>query len=321
MFNRHRRLRSSRAMRDLVRETQLHVTDLIYPIFVKEGLEAKQEVASMPGVFQLSLNDVLDEVGQAVSLGIKAIIVFGIPKHKDDVGSQAYAEHGIVQEAIRLVKSVYSDLIVIADTCLCEFTSHGHCGLLDGQTVLNDASLEVLTQVAVSQAKAGADVIAPSNAMDGYVYAIRQGLDKEGFEHIPIMSYAIKFASSFYGPFRDAGESAPAFGDRKTYQMDPANRLEALREARSDEAEGADFLMVKPALAFLDIIRDLRQQTHLPIVAYNVSGEYAMIKSAARQGWIDEKAVVMESLLGMKRAGADLIMTYFAKDVARYLEE
>lgn len=321
MFNRHRRLRSSRAMRDLVRETQLHVTDLIYPIFVKEGLEVKQEVASMPGVFQLSLNDVLDEVGQAVSLGIKAIIVFGIPKHKDEVGSQAYAENGIVQEAIRLVKSVYSDLIVIADTCLCEFTSHGHCGLLDGQTVLNDASLEVLTQVAVSQAKAGADVIAPSNAMDGYVYAIRQGLDKAGFEHIPIMSYAIKFASSFYGPFRDAGESAPAFGDRKTYQMDPANRLEALREASSDEAEGADFLMVKPALAFLDIIRDLRQQTHLPIVAYNVSGEYAMIKAAARQGWIDEKAVVMESLLGMKRAGADLIMTYFAKDVARYLEE
>lgn len=321
MFNRHRRLRSSRAMRDLVRETQLHVTDLIYPIFVKEGLEVKQEVASMPGVFQLSLNDVLDEVGQAVSLGIKAIIVFGIPKHKDEVGSQAYAENGIVQEAIRLVKSVYSDLIVIADTCLCEFTSHGHCGLLDGQTVLNDASLEVLTQVAVSQAKAGADVIAPSNAMDGYVYAIRQGLDNAGFEHIPIMSYAIKFASSFYGPFRDAGESAPAFGDRKTYQMDPANRLEALREARSDETEGADFLMVKPALAFLDIIRDLRQQTHLPIVAYNVSGEYAMIKAAARQGWIDEKAVVMESLLGMKRAGADLIMTYFAKDVARYLEE
>lgn len=321
MFTRHRRLRSSRAMRDLVRETQLTVNDLIYPLFVKEGLEVKQEVASMPNVFQLSLNDLLDEVAEVVALGIKAVIVFGIPSHKDEVGSQAHDDNGIVQKAIRLIKSAYPDLLVIADTCLCEFTSHGHCGLLNDREVVNDASLEVLTAVAISQAKAGADIIAPSNAMDGYVQAIRQGLDKAGFEQTPIMSYSVKFASSFYGPFRDAGESAPAFGDRKTYQMDPANRLEALREARSDEEEGADFLMVKPAFAFLDIIRDLRQQTKLPIVAYNVSGEYAMIKAAAQQGWIDERAVVMETLLGMKRAGADLIMTYFAKDVATYLQE
>lgn len=319
MFKRHRRLRSSRFMRDLVRETQLSMDDLIYPIFVKEGLERKQEVSSMPGVYQLSLNDLLDEVTEVADLGIKSIIVFGIPSHKDEVGSQAYDDNGIVQQAIRLIKGKYPELLVIADTCLCEFTSHGHCGILNGEEVLNDASLELLVQTAVSQAKAGADIIAPSNAMDGYVYAIRQGLDQAGFTSIPIMSYSVKFASSFYGPFRDAGESAPAFGDRKTYQMDPANRLEALREAASDEAEGADFLMVKPALSFLDVIRDLRHQTKLPIVAYNVSGEYAMIKAATQQGWINEEAVVMETLLGMKRAGADLIMTYFAKDVATYL--
>ena len=320
-FYRHRRLRRSSGLRQLVRETKLSVDDFIQPLFVKEGLTEKQEVASMPGVYQFSLEDLLPEVQECVDLGIRAFIVFGIPSEKDEIGSQASAENGIVQEAIRLIKKHFPETVVIADTCLCEFTSHGHCGILRGEEVDNDLSLTRLTEAADSQARAGADVIAPSNAMDGFVVAIRQGLDAAGFEDIPIMSYAIKFASSFYGPFRDAGESAPAFGDRKTYQMDPANRLEALREAKSDEEQGADFLMVKPALAFLDILRELRQETRLPLVTYNVSGEYAMVKAAAQQGWINEKAIVMETLTSMKRAGADLIITYFAKDAAGYLKE
>lgn len=319
-FKRHRRLRKNSLIRDLVRETTLSVNDFIQPLFVKENLEKKEEVASMPGVFQFALTDLLEEVESCVQLGIKAFILFGIPAEKDEVGSQASSPDGIVQKALRLIKQHYPDLILIADTCLCEFTSHGHCGILDGETVVNDLSLDRLVQVAISQAEAGADIIAPSNAMDGYVAAIREGLDKSGFDMVPIMSYSVKFASRFYGPFRDAGESAPAFGDRKTYQMDPANRLEALREAQSDEEEGADFLMVKPALAFLDVLRDLRNQSDLPLVAYNVSGEYSMVKAAAAQGWIDERAVVMESLIGMKRAGADLIISYFAKDVAGYLK-
>ena len=319
-FKRHRRLRKNSLMRDLVRETTVSVNDFIQPLFIKENLEQKEEVTSMPGVFQFALTDLLEEVESCVKLGIKAFILFGIPAEKDEVGSQASSRDGIVQKALRLIKQHYPDLILIADTCLCEFTNHGHCGILDGETVVNDLSLDRLVQVAISQAEAGADIIAPSNAMDGYVAAIREGLDKSGFDMVPIMSYSVKFASSFYGPFRDAGESAPAFGDRKTYQMDPANRLEALREAQSDEEEGADFLMVKPALAFLDVLRDLRNQSDLPLVAYNVSGEYSMVKAAAAQGWIDERAVVMESLIGMKRAGADLIISYFAKDVAGYLK-
>lgn len=319
-FKRHRRLRKNSLMRDLVRETTVSVNDFIQPLFIKENLEQKEEVTSMPGVFQFALTDLLEEVESCVQLGIKAFILFGIPAEKDEVGSQASSPDGIVQKALRLIKQHYPDLILIADTCLCEFTSHGHCGILDGETVVNDLSLDRLVQVAISQAEAGADIIAPSNAMDGYVAAIREGLDKSGFDMVPIMSYSVKFASSFYGPFRDAGESSPAFGDRKTYQMDPANRLEALREAQSDEEEGADFLMVKPALAFLDVLRDLRNQSDLPLVAYNVSGEYSMVKAAAAQGWIDERAVVMESLIGMKRAGADLIISYFAKDVAGYLK-
>ena len=319
-FKRHRRLRKNSLMRDLVRETTVSVNDFIQPLFIKENLEQKEEVTSMPGVFQFALTDLLEEVESCVQLGIKSFILFGIPAEKDEVGSQASSPDGIVQKALRLIKQHYPDLILIADTCLCEFTSHGHCGILDGETVVNDLSLDRLVQVAISQAEAGADIIAPSNAMDGYVAAIREGLDKSGFDMVPIMSYSVKFASSFYGPFRDAGESAPAFGDRKTYQMDPANRLEALREAQSDEEEGADFLMVKPALAFLDVLRDLRNQSDLPLVAYNVSGEYSMVKAAAAQGWIDERAVVMESLIGMKRAGADLIISYFAKDVAGYLK-
>lgn len=319
-FKRHRRLRKNPLMRDLVRETTLSVNDFIQPLFVKENLEQKEVVASMPGVYQFALADLLEEVESCVQLGIKSFIIFGIPALKDEVGSEASNPDGIVQKALRLIKQHYPDLILVADTCLCEFTNHGHCGILDGETVVNDLSLERLVQVAISQAEAGADIIAPSNAMDGYVAAIREGLDKSGFDMVPIMSYSVKFASSFYGPFRDAGESAPAFGDRKTYQMDPANRLEALREAQSDEEEGADFLMVKPALAFLDVLRDLRNQSDLPIVAYNVSGEYSMVKAAAAQGWIDERTVVMESLIGMKRAGADLIISYFAKDVAGYLK-
>lgn len=320
-FDRHRRLRQSANLRAMVRETHLHVEDLIYPIFVIEGENVKQEIPSMPGIYQFSLDRLNEEVAEAVDLGIKSVIVFGIPAEKDEVGSQAYCEHGIVQQAIRQIKQTYPELVVIADTCLCEYTSHGHCGVVENEQVLNDPSLELLVKTAVSQAKAGADIIAPSNMMDGFVTAIRQGLDEAGFAHVPIMSYAVKYASAFYGPFRDAANSAPQFGDRKTYQMDPANRLEAFREAESDVREGADFIMVKPALAYLDIIRDMKNHFHLPIVAYNVSGEYAMVKAAAQNGWVNEKQIVMEMLIGMKRAGADLILTYFAKDVARWLQE
>jgi porphobilinogen synthase len=320
-FNRHRRLRQTANLRAMVRETHLHVEDLIYPVFVVEGEDTKQEVSSMPGVYQLSLDRLNDEMAEVVELGIKSVIVFGVPAEKDEIGSQAYCEHGIVQQAIRQIKENYPELVVIADTCLCEYTSHGHCGVVENGQVLNDPSLELLVKTAVSQAKAGADIIAPSNMMDGFVAAIRQGLDEAGFTHVPIMSYAVKYSSAFYGPFRDAANSAPQFGDRKTYQMDPANRLEAFREAESDVREGADFLMVKPALAYLDIIRDMKNHFHLPIVAYNVSGEYSMVKAAAQNGWINEKEIVMEMLIGMKRAGADLILTYFAKDVARWLKE
>lgn len=320
-FHRHRRLRQSENLRAMVRETHLHVEDLIYPIFVIEGENIKQEIPSMPGIYQFSLDRLNEDVAEAVELGIKSVIVFGIPAEKDEVGSQAYCEHGIVQQAIRQLKQTYPELVVIADTCLCEYTSHGHCGVVENEQVLNDPSLELHVKTAVSQAKAGADIIAPSNMMDGFVAAIRQGLDEAGFTHVPIMSYAVKYASAFYGPFRDAANSAPQFGDRKTYQMDPANRLEAFREAESDVREGADFIMVKPALAYLDIIRDMKNHFRLPIVAYNVSGEYAMVKAAAQNGWVNEKQIVMEMLIGMKRAGADLILTYFAKDVARWLKE
>lgn len=320
-FTRHRRLRHSANMRALVRETYLHKEDLIYPIFVVEGENKRNPVQSMPGVDQISLDLIQEEMKELVELGIKSVIVFGIPAEKDEVGSGAYHDHGIVQEATRKIKESYPELIVIADTCLCEYTSHGHCGVIEGESVLNDPSLDLLARTAVSQAKAGADIIAPSNMMDGFVAAIRHGLDEAGFEHIPIMSYAVKYASAFYGPFRDAAESAPQFGDRKTYQMDPANRLEALREAESDVAEGADFLIVKPAMSYMDIMRDVKNHFNLPLVAYNVSGEYAMVKAAAANGWIDEKGIVLELLTGMKRAGVDLIITYHAKDVARWLSE
>lgn len=320
-FARHRRLRQSANMRALVRETHLHTDDLIYPLFIVEGENKKIEVASMPGVYNISLDFLEKELDEIVELGIKSVILFGVPDEKDEVGTGAYHDHGIVQEATRLTKEKHPELIVIADTCLCEYTSHGHCGVIENGQILNDPSLELLAQTAVSQAKAGADIIAPSNMMDGFVAAIRQGLDEAGFENVPIMSYAVKYSSAFYGPFRDAAGSAPSFGDRKTYQMDYANRLEALREAESDIEEGADFLIVKPALSYLDIVRDVKNNFHVPIVAYNVSGEYSMIKAAAQNGWINEKEIVMEMLTGMKRAGTDLIITYHSKDVARWLQE
>ncbi|HHY72815.1 MAG TPA: porphobilinogen synthase [Bacillus bacterium] len=320
-FKRHRRLRASEGIRSMVRETYVRKEDLIYPIFVIEGNDIKNEVPSMPGVYQISLDNLDEEVQTVVKLGIPSIILFGIPTEKDDVGTGAYHNHGIVQEATRQVKEKYPELIVIADTCLCEFTNHGHCGVIEEGDILNDPSLKLLTKTAISQAEAGADIIAPSNMMDGFVAAIRKGLDEAGYEHIPIMSYAVKYASAFYGPFRDAAGSAPQFGDRKTYQMDPANRLEALREAESDLEEGADFLMVKPALSYLDVIREVKDRYNAPMVAYNVSGEYAMVKAAAQNGWIDEKRIVLELLTSMKRAGADLIITYFAKDVAAWLNE
>lgn len=319
-FHRHRRLRSTENMRALVRENHLRVEDFIYPLFIIEGENIVNEVKSMPGVFQISLDKLETEMDEIVSLGIKSILLFGVPLEKDELGQGAYHNHGLVQEATRLVKEKYPEIIVVADTCLCEYTSHGHCGVIEGEKVLNDPSLQLLVQTAVSQAKAGADIIAPSNMMDGFVAAIRKGLDEAGFEDIPIMSYAVKYASSFYGPFRDAADSTPQFGDRKAYQMDPANRLEALREAESDVMEGADFLMVKPGLPYLDIVRDVKNHFNLPVVIYNVSGEYSMVKAAALNGWIDEERVVMEMLTGMKRAGADLIITYFAKDAARWLK-
>jgi porphobilinogen synthase len=318
-FNRHRRLRQSENMRSLVRETHLRKEDLIYPLFVVEGENIRNAVSSMPGVFHISMDNLKAEMDEIVSLGIKSIILFGVPAEKDELGKQAYHEHGIVQRATRFVKEHYPEMVVAADTCLCQYTSHGHCGIVKEGKILNDPTLDLLAKTAVSQAEAGADIIAPSNMMDGFVAAIRHGLDEAGFTEVPIMSYAVKYSSSFYGPFRDAAHSTPQFGDRRTYQMDPANRLEALREAQSDIEEGADFLIVKPALSYLDIMREVKDRFNAPVVAYNVSGEYSMVKAAAENGWINEQEIVMEKLTSMKRAGADLIITYFAKDVAGWL--
>lgn len=320
-FTRHRRLRNSVNMRALVRETHLHPEDFIYPIFIVEGEQKRNAVKSMPGVDQISLDYLNGEIQELVDLGIKSAMVFGVPAEKDAVGSQAYHDHGIVQKGIRQIKEIFPEFVVIADTCLCQYTDHGHCGVIEDGKILNDPSLDLLARTAVSQAKAGADIIAPSNMMDGFVAAIRHGLDEAGFEDVPVMSYAVKYASAFYGPFRDAAHSSPQFGDRKTYQMDPANRLEALREAESDVEEGADFLIVKPALSYLDIMRDVKNTFNLPVVAYNVSGEYSMIKAAAQNGWVNEKEIVLEKLISMKRAGADLIVTYHAKDAARWLSD
>lgn len=319
LIHRPRRLRRTPEVRRLVQETRLSVEDLIYPLFVCPGEGVRREVSSMPGVYTLSIDQLIEEAHEVKRLGIPAIILFGIPERKDEQGSEAYDDQGIVQRAIRALKREVPGLLVIADTCLCEYTSHGHCGLVRDGEVLNDPTLELLARTAVSQARAGADIIAPSNMMDGCVAAIRQALDEAGFAHIPIMSYAVKYASAFYGPFREAAQSAPQFGDRRGYQMDPPNAREALREAALDVEQGADILMVKPALPYLDIIRQVRERFWLPVAAYQVSGEYAMIKAAARLGWLDEERIVWETLIGIKRAGADMILTYFAKDVARRL--
>lgn len=320
-MNRTRRLRTNDGIRSLVRENQLKVDDLIYPIFIEEGKDIKKEIESMPGIFRFSLDTVPEELDAVKELGIRAVILFGIPDSKDEIGSETWNDQGIIQKSIRFIKKHYPELYVITDVCFCEYTSHGHCGIIHNNDVDNDATLKNLSKQAISHARAGADMVAPSGMMDGMIRTLRKSLDKEGFYQLPIMSYAVKYSSSYYGPFRDAADSAPSFGDRRTYQMDPANRREAFREADYDKEEGADILMVKPALSYLDIIRDLRNSYNVPIACYNVSGEYAMIKAAGEKGWIDEKKVMMESLLSMKRAGADLIITYFAKEVARLLRE
>ncbi len=318
-YVRPRRLRRTDAIRDMVRETMLTANDFIYPLFVTHEKNTKREITSMPGQFQLSVDNAVKEVQLAKDLGIPAVILFGIPAEKDNLGSDTYSDNGIIQQAVRAIKDSVDGISVITDVCFCEFTDHGHCGPIAKGTVDNDATLELLAKQVISHAKAGADMVAPSGMMDGMVAAIRAGLDSENYEDIPILSYAVKFASSFYGPFREAVDSAPQFGDRRSYQMDPANAREALREAELDVQEGADMLMVKPAMAFMDIIRQVKDTFDLPLAAYNVSGEYAMIKAAAKLGWIDEQRVMMETLTGLKRAGADMILTYFAKDAAKVL--
>ena len=321
MFKRFRRLRINPAIREMVRETSVCASDFIYPLFIVEGKGVKKEISSMPGVFQMSLDEILKECEIVRNLGIKAVILFGIPSLKDSVGSDALSDEGIIATALRAIKDKFPDLVVITDLCFCEYTDHGHCGILDHihQTVDNDATLEISAKQALIHAKNGADMIAPSGMMDGIIATLRGALDLSGYENLPIMAYSTKFASAYYGPFRDVAESAPSFGDRKSYQMDPANRLEAVSESLEDEAQGADILMVKPALAYLDIIRDLREATRLPICAYNVSGEYALLKAAAKAGVIDYERVMMETLVGFKRAGADLIISYHAKEAAQIL--
>lgn len=316
-----RRTRQNERLRALVRETHLSVDQFIYPIFVAEGIREPQAISSMPGIVQWPLGLLGREAERIANLGIPAVLLFGIPGEKDEVGSQAYAPQGIIQQAIRLLKAELPDLLVMTDVCLCEYTSHGHCGVIHNGTVQNDESLSLLASMALSHVEAGADLVAPSDMMDGRVGAIRHALDEHGFQQTPIMAYSAKFASGFYGPFREAAGSTPQFGDRRSYQMDPANVREALREVDLDIEEGADVVMVKPALAYLDVIRQVRDHCNLPIAAYNVSGEYSMIKAAAQQGWIDERRIVMEVLTGIRRAGADMLITYFAPDVAQWLQE
>lgn len=320
MFNRLRRTRLNPLLRDLVRETRLDLDNFIYPLFVVEGQGVRNEIASMPGVFQLSIDEILKECCELKSLGIKSILLFGIPSFKDSVGSDALNDDGIIARTLRAIKAEFgSSLLVITDLCFCEYTDHGHCGILDKCSVNNDATLEISAKQALIHAKNGADMIAPSGMMDGIIACLREALDKGGFENLPVMAYSTKFASAYYGPFRDVAESAPSFGDRKSYQMDSANRFEAIRESLEDEARGADILMVKPALAFLDIIRDIKERSLLPLCAYNVSGEYALLKAGAKLGVIDYEKVMMETLVGIKRAGADMIISYHAKEVAKIL--
>ena len=314
-----RRTRQNEKLRGLVRETRLSVDQLIYPLFIAEGIHQPQPISSMPGIVQWPLEQLGREVERIANLGIPAVLLFGIPNEKDEVGSEAYNEQGIIQHAIRRIKAEVPDLLVITDVCLCEYTSHGHCGIIHNGTVQNDESLKLLSQMALSHVEAGADIVAPSDMMDGRVGAIRSTLDEHGFTQSPIMAYSAKFASGFYGPFREAAGSTPQFGDRRAYQMDPANAREALREVALDIAEGADIVMVKPAMAYMDVIRQVRDFCDLPIAAYNVSGEFSMIKAAAQNGWIDERRVAMEILTGIRRAGADMVITYFAPDVAEWL--
>ena len=320
-MERLRRLRKSAAIRDMVRENHVRVDELIYPLFVNEGENAVTPVPSMPGICQYSLDRLPEELDRVVASGVHAVLLFGIPAHKDEVGSGAYAEDGIVPRAIRLIRERHPDMVIIADVCLCEYTSHGHCGLVKDGVILNDETLPLLAKASVAYARAGADIVAPSDMMDGRVGAIRAALDAAGFADVAIMAYSAKFASAYYGPFRDAAHSAPQFGDRRTYQMDPANGREALREVAADVAEGADYVIAKPAIAYLDVVRDIAAEFDLPVVAYNVSGEYAMVKAAAANGWIDERRTVMENLVGMKRAGAKMIITYHALDAAKWLKE
>lgn len=323
MFRRMRRLRLKENIRELVRETRLDIKDFIYPLFVVEGKGIKNEISSMPDVYQMSIDNILKECEELEHLGIYHILLFGIPQHKDSCGSEALSDEGIVAKAIRAIKSKYPHIIITADLCFCEYTDHGHCGIIDNnlKTVDNDATLEILGQQAVVLCNSGVDIIAPSTMMDGMVLHIRNSLDKTGFSHIPIMSYSTKFASAYYGPFRDVAQSAPSFGDRKSYQEDPANRREAILESLNDEAEGADILMVKPALAYLDIIRDVKERTLLPLAIYNVSGEYAILKAAEKAGVIDYKKTMIETMIAFKRAGADIIISYHAKEVAHYLNK
>jgi porphobilinogen synthase len=318
---RHRRLRYNPLVRDLVRETVLTKNDLIYPLFVVPGTKVKNPVKSMPGVFQLSIDELVKECKEVRDLGIPAVILFGIPDHKDEIGSGAYDANGIIQQSIRAIKAEVKDLLIITDVCMCEYTSHGHCGVLNGEEILNDETVSLLAKEAVSHAEAGADMIAPSDMMDGRVAAIRKALDYKGFNKIPIMSYAAKYSSGFYGPFRDAADSAPAFGDRKSHQMDIGNINEALREVAEDIEEGADIVMVKPAGPYLDVIRKVKDTFGMPTAAYQVSGEYAMIKAAGANGWIDEERVMVEAAFAIKRAGADMFLTYFAKDLARWIDK
>jgi porphobilinogen synthase len=320
-FTRLRRLRSTTGLRRMLRETVLTPADFIAPFFVTHGRGVRQPVGSMPGVCQFSVDELVREVKALLPLGVPAVLLFGLPASKDATGTEAYAANGIVQEAVRAVKDAAPEIVVVTDVCLCEYTDHGHCGVIDGERILNDPTLELLARMALAQVEAGADIVAPSDMMDGHVAALRQILDGSGHEQTPVMGYSAKFASAFYGPFREAAGSAPQFGDRRSYQMDPANGREAMREADADIVEGADIVMVKPALAYLDLIRALRDRVSHPIAAYNVSGEYAMVKAAAAQGWLDERAVALEILTGIKRAGADLIITYHAADAARWLAE
>jgi len=317
---RPRRLRRSAALRSLVRETKLTRDDFVLPLFVCAGSSVRREVSSMPGVFNLSVDEVTKEASAAFDAGVRGVILFGLPETKDELASGAYAEDGVVQQAIRSIRSAAPELIIMADTCLCEYTSHGHCGVVRKGEVLNDESLELLARTALSQAEAGADVVAPSAMMDGQVGAIRESLDAAGLENIAIMAYAVKYASAFYGPFREAADSAPAFGDRRAYQMDPPNAREAMREAELDYSEGADILMVKPATVYLDILKMVRDRFDLPLAAYHVSGEYALIKAAAQKGWIDEERVMLETLTSIKRAGADIILTYYAREAIKALQ-